>query len=970
MEKYRIAIMGASGAGRTVFLCSYFKMAFSAAVKRKQQRRPISVKSQDVGIIDKFITFLFKQPNPVPWIIARHMDLSLYEDSPDTDFSFCVDSLNMDITLFDVPRDYCYQDMDRWTETDFVPDLRTADGVLFFLSGEDLIHHPEKLLKDNIVFTRAISFIRENQGRKWEGRQDVPITFIFTKGDTIPDVDVKTLQAKIASLFQAACQDREDAGLLLKRLFKKGLFQKGKHVQCFKTTAMGKWPDPQTPPLDYEPKNVVEPMEKLYEAMRKTKTEYRYKRLKVAASIAALCFLVFLGGCWSFDFWRWNRTLKDYERSFERKEYRKALKVLDEFADRYVFPEPLPLYPDFLRPGRRTEALRQSAYQQYEGELYAEIEPFLKDAELFSSEEASKDVVPFPAGTAEGARAFLEATERARTYLGCQEFRESQPERYERVRNAKGFFTDVDAVALVMVQAEVSVAGKAVPEVEGAAGGGLFVSAMACLESLKVLGPRLSAEDTQNINDGLRTVLQAWGQSLPKNSKIEELERRLTQSAQMLGLSSPTPLSAENRKKLQAVEQNWKTLWETLWSGRTGVWLNEMGRLPPDKIKEELTVRLSRYKMPDSSRRQLADVVADLYIETCKEDAYALANAQLACRDLGMSDKKSAEFDERIRKAHNESLNEVLESFKAVNDIEPLKEALEKARGLPDFPQKKEMISNQFQAKFKEVVRRYCGAVGDDPDFKESLEKKDFENALRRRNNLIQGLEEQLLSLVILARGGSLEEVKRDIRREVYAFFSDGENSLMDRHYKFCRETARRENLTTWDRLDKALPVLDAFLSSWAFEAENGAEKSEALKEASKRSLEVRRAKEFLEELKDKKEIYGTLTVVRASIDSGMDFWSKPDGKVYISHGETSFSTSCIDDTYEPYFDRSETVRLNLRNPVFVELRDIDDDSSSELIFNKNIDINSPFGYMRLSDTHGRRDTVTLRFTPHTPYPW
>ena len=97
MEKYKIAIMGASGVGRTVFLCSYFNMAFSAAVKRKRQRRPISVKSQDDGIVDKFITFLFKQPKPVPWIITRRMDFSLYEDSLDTDFSFCVDSLDMDI---------------------------------------------------------------------------------------------------------------------------------------------------------------------------------------------------------------------------------------------------------------------------------------------------------------------------------------------------------------------------------------------------------------------------------------------------------------------------------------------------------------------------------------------------------------------------------------------------------------------------------------------------------------------------------------------------------------------------------------------------------------------------------------------------------------------------------------------------------------------------------------------------------
>ena len=960
MEKYKIAIMGAQGVGKTVFLVSYFHSVFNIVrEERKDQKQvlspiPITPKSQEIV---KNIDDLFKiliEKGEVPQGTADW-----------TDFSFCVDSMNMDVTLFDVPGGWV-EELDAKSKS-VVDRLKTANGALFFLSGEDIAKGTQdtKLL---MTFTRAISFIRENQGRKWEGRQDVPITFIFTKGDTIPDWDIDKLKKKISVLCDAASLN-PDTGTLLR-----SLFVKGKNVAYFKTTALGKWPDPVTPPRDYQPENVVEPMEELYKAMRKTKTEYRYKRLKVAASIAALCFLVFLGGCWSFDFWRWNRTLKDYERSLERKEYRKALKVLDEFADRYVFPEPLPLYPDFLRPGRRTEALRQSAYQQYEGELYAEIEPFLKDAELFSSEEASKDVVPFPAGTAEGARAFLEATERARTYLGCQEFRESQPERYERVRNAKGFFTDVDAVALVMVQAEVSVAGKAVPEVEGAAGGGLFVSAMACLESLKVLGPRLSAEDTQNINDGLRTVLQAWGQSLPKNSKIEELERRLTQSAQMLGLSSPTPLSAENRKKLQAVEQNWKTLWETLWSGRTGDWLNEMGRLPPDKIKEELTVRLSRYKMPDSSRRQLADVVADLYIETCKEDAYALANAQLACRDLGMSDKKSAEFDERIRKAHNESLNEVLESFKAVNDIEPLKEALEKVRGLPDFPQKKEMISNQFQAKFKEVVRRYCGAVGDDPDFKESLEKKDFESALRRRNNLIQGLEEQLLSLVILARGGSLEEAKRDIRREVYAFFSDGENSLMDRHYKFCRETARRENLTTWDRLDKALPVLDAFLSSWAFEAER-TEKSQA----HEKIAEVKKVFDWL--TNSKNSVHGVLEIVSGyfSYDDGaLFFYDPPDVMVYcFQDNHQIVKTSLRSNQKEPYFGDKAPITCFPNSSITIQAWEMDGGNwtkRNRCLVDETIKIEGPLSYTKLNGRiGGSYSSVTLCFTPdssHTPYPW
>ena len=298
MEKYRIAIMGATGVGRTVFLCSYFKMAFSAAVKGEPQRRPISVKSQNDGIVDKFITFLFERPKPVPWIITRRMDFSFYEDSLNTDFSFCVDSLDMDITLFDVPRDYCYQDMDRWTETEIAPHLRTADGVLFFLSGEDIIHRPEKLLKDNMVFARAISFIRENQGRKWEGRQDVPITFIFTKGDTIPDWDIDKLKEKISVLCDAADLN-PDTGTLLR-----SLFVKGKNVAYFKTTAMGKWPDPVTPPRDYQPKNVVEPMEGLYEAMHRVRRQHKRRKREAAVAVAALCFLLFWGCCRFFGFWR------------------------------------------------------------------------------------------------------------------------------------------------------------------------------------------------------------------------------------------------------------------------------------------------------------------------------------------------------------------------------------------------------------------------------------------------------------------------------------------------------------------------------------------------------------------------------------------------------------------------------------------------------------------------------------------
>ena len=973
MEKYKIAIMGATGVGKTVFLGSYFNMVFNVAVEGGQQRRPISVKQQkSVDRIAEIIATLFERRKAVQGTAER------------TDFSFCVDSLNMDVTLFDVPGGYT-QDMDRWIETEIAPDLRTANGVLFFLSGEDLIHHPEKLLKDNMVFARAISLVRENQGRKWEGRQDVPITFIFTKGDTIPDVDVKTLQAKIAPLFQAACQDREDAGLLLKRLFKKGLFQKGKHVQCFKTTALGKWPDPQTPPRDYQPENVVEPMEKLYEAMRKTKTEYRYKRLKVAASIAALCFLVFLGGCWSFDFWRWNRALKEYERSLERREYPSALAVLDEFADRYVFPEPLPLYPDFLRPGRGTRRLRETVYVKYEEDLFARIEPFLKDAELFLSEEASTDIVPFPVDTADRARTFLDAAKQARTYLGCQEFRESQPERYERVLNAKGFFADAGAVALVMVQAEAImvqakaiVEGKAVPEMEGAAGGDLFASAMDCLKSLKVLGPRLASEDIQLIDRGLRTVLSAWCPSLAPDPTLDELDTWFARSMEMLALASPSPLSEENRKVVTDAELRWQNLWEKLWANRVDEQLKKVEEWPEVEKKNVLMGLLSRGRMPDPSRFRLVNAVADVDMKLYSKDAYGLEKARLAGRDRGMSEGKDEAFKRLIRDLNQEALNKAVEFFGDVQTVEGLDEALSNARSLPNFPDKGTEVARYFQLAVERVVKNECEELNRNDDFRDHLEAHRFDEAyglLEELNRSLKGL----VPLIASVRECTEAEAGRDLRKEVYAFFSDGEDSLLERHYKFCRETAQVEMLYDWKKLDEALLVLDAFLSSWTFEAENGTEKSEALKKANERYSEVRSVREFLENLKSGKEIPGTLTVVSAEIEKlffGWDRWAlpgfkDPDVEVVISHGGRTFSTPCINDNYEPYFGYSEKICLRPRETVYIKVLDVDD-GDSELIFEVEIHLDSPKSCFGISGKYYREgsNTLTLRFTPDTPYPW
>ena len=153
-RKYKIAVMGATGVGKTVFFGSYFNLVTNLG----KGSRPIMVKSQSsVNRITELITQLFQKHEVVQGTSER------------VDFSFSVDSLGMDVELFDIPGGFT-QDMDAWVENKILPDLQRADGALFFISGEDLVKYPERVLKDNLVFARAISKIREHKSGDLKGR--------------------------------------------------------------------------------------------------------------------------------------------------------------------------------------------------------------------------------------------------------------------------------------------------------------------------------------------------------------------------------------------------------------------------------------------------------------------------------------------------------------------------------------------------------------------------------------------------------------------------------------------------------------------------------------------------------------------------------------------------------------------------------------------------------------------------------
>ena len=147
-KKYKIAVMGASGVGKTVFFASYFHQVTDIGVGKEHCQ--IAIKSQETDDkVTEIITQLFQNRTVVKGTDVR------------VDFSFSVPKLDMDIELFDLPGGFT-ENRKYWDDESVRKDLQEAKGVLFFISGEDLVNRPDVALKVNRAFTDAISEIRKH----------------------------------------------------------------------------------------------------------------------------------------------------------------------------------------------------------------------------------------------------------------------------------------------------------------------------------------------------------------------------------------------------------------------------------------------------------------------------------------------------------------------------------------------------------------------------------------------------------------------------------------------------------------------------------------------------------------------------------------------------------------------------------------------------------------------------------------
>ena len=251
-EKYTVAVMGAEGVGKTVFLGSYFHMTKNLGMGKHS----VFENNQDSWFkVKTMLDTLFVKKEPVSET-SRHNDLG-----------FSVPDLMMEVDLKSVP-DGDTQNVSGWVDK-VVSQIRRSDGVICFISGEDLILHPDEMSPDNTVFMKAISMFQRK--RTWSlGRTNIPVWFIVTKGDTIPDVSEDELKQRVISLIKKSADSSKDTAWVDR------FFEEGSNAMLFKVEAMGKWPSANTLPEEFQPKNIVEPMDMLFEKMIKSRKKHSY----------------------------------------------------------------------------------------------------------------------------------------------------------------------------------------------------------------------------------------------------------------------------------------------------------------------------------------------------------------------------------------------------------------------------------------------------------------------------------------------------------------------------------------------------------------------------------------------------------------------------------------------------------------------------------------------------------------------
>lgn len=565
----KLAIMGASGVGKSVFLTSYFKYVTWDGEGK------FAVSMADAHSIDHvndLIRTLFVKKRPLSGTDKRYQ------------MSFKVGQYNRIIALHDIPGGWTTSARIWENETVRVgEDLRRADGVLFFISCEDLMGSEdqagEQRFKETQVFGLALELLRRSRGTGLLPRQDVPICIVFTKGDMFPEVKLSTLEEKLKAFLRNAQEISNSHPLRW--------FRVGKYVKCYKSVPLGQWAAPDKPPEVNRHENLIEPMEWLIERMLKAKKERR-RRLGIIAAAALLFITV---GVFALDRLWWVYAKNQSESFLEAEDFRSAKTTLANFDNRFTAK----LIPFNLQAGgseltnlRKEVTSRADAWEE---KLLRE-----QEAKHYASISALVDATYIPPPGQIDPKLYDDTVKRLGEYTSQEAYRRLDPKKFEKVDTAHRY-----RLLVQNMQELEKFLRQGRPNAFNALANILEALKAAPEEWQKGLAPHALA------------LVSAWAESADAPNDPETLSRLMNEGEKLLAAN---PVYPEVTELVQKKVASWQELSLSLWPPLIESWVKEAESKDPDIAASFLLKKMEHPFLPDRYREVLQKAASEQWERT------------------------------------------------------------------------------------------------------------------------------------------------------------------------------------------------------------------------------------------------------------------------------------------------------------------------------------------------------------------
>lgn len=782
----KLAIMGASGVGKSVFLASYF----NCATNRNEGNLTIRfADSESIDHVSEMIQTLFIEHKPISGTDKRY------------NMSFHVTNPNCLISLHDIPGGWTTS-AKSWEDAavNVYNDLKNADGVIFFVSVGDLdpLHSETYDIQnyhDMQTFNMALRHLRNPKDGSTP-RQDVPICVVFTKGDLSPETTVEKLEDQYRNFLKSA---QEGGGKF------KWLFKKGRYVKCYKSIAMGRWENQDQPPVDGDPQNVIDPMEWLVKSMNSAKSAHT----KSWFWFFVMIFIIFSIGIISYDRCSWKSTKEDIRQLTAANRYNEAEATLTEFENRLFFAR---ILPSFLEAGSDVPDIKYSLQAKsviYEknclkdtaNKHFDELGSYIKGADWSQYPQAEFSY-------------YAEGVNNLQQYIDRTEYYQVTPDKYDKVKEVLPYWI----VCRELRSMEVDTDNSELTAEDA------FIK----LKNLLKFDTGIPLEWKERQNPKIHGLMLFWLNSMP----VPETPEMATQ---LIGkgniLIHYTRLPQESSQVLNEKITEWEQAEYQLWEPLCNQWLRESADNDPSDAIVFLSEKRTQPNLPDQFRHTIDIAVQshwqrrfNLWTEEASsynpQEAYTFLENQLTMTQLPQDireklDEKLRYYEEKIIEVKMDEIRDKASNarnlMELTDGLSPILNTLEK-----DYPRAMSEANIVLAERLNEFVQNRLSTLRS--KFGNYLVAEDFDRARETMKEDANEMKADLMRfrgkhIDISIYDSQLMQFRKDMMRRL----EEGEFVASKKAFK----RLKNESMPSTYEIDAVIKILEHFLSTYPISDKN-----------------------------------------------------------------------------------------------------------------------------------------------------